>query len=90
MRSVLASTFAALLTLSVVLPAVAQPGSTAPAATASAPMTSSTAKPAEPAKIAKPAVTPHVTGAAAIHKRPTAATPAATSAVPAVPAPKTN
>jgi len=92
MRSVLASTFAALLTLSVALPAVAQPGATAPgASTAGMPIAGSVAKPAEPVKVAKPAVTPHATGAATVYKRPTAATPTAAGPVtPVVPAPKTN
>ena len=93
MRSILASTFAALLTVSVALPAMAQSGATAAAPTSpvaaspvAAPIASPTvAKPAsaDATKMVKPATTPS-TGAAAMHKRPTG-TPAA-SAAPATPA----
>jgi hypothetical protein len=96
MRSILASTFAVLLSASVVLPAMAQGGGiqggiatpAAPAAAAAA----TPAKPAEPAKAAE-AVKPGAPAraGAVVHKDKAATPVAATPAAPAKPAaPKTN
>ncbi len=96
MRSILASTFAVLLSAAPVLPAMAQAGSiqggTTPATAPAAAAAATPAKPAEPAKAAE-AVKPSAPAraGAVVHKDKVGTPIAATPATPAKPAaPKTN